>query len=260
MKVLTLDCGPASAERWGVGKNGRDESCVICDHSACLFILILEETRMRQRTDPKSVPSRMMQCLEWDSEWVMTANSTWKARTSVRERGRRKGGRGQGIEKSKERERKSRESQERDGKIEVLGRKVTEGREGREGLQMSQRHTTCSRNKPSPLSSAQTADSWATEVIVLCFASVFGVAYCNWSNLHAVESEPGALAEDVGILLGLWIWFCFTRPLLAAVWGRCCSGQPWTQKTRKGQEAASGVQASAGPWPMVTSIIPEDSC
>ena len=77
----------------------------------------------------------------------------------VKERGRRKGGRGQGIEKSKERERKSRESQERDGKIEVLGRKVTEGREGREGLQMSQRHTTCSRNKPSPLSSAQTADS-----------------------------------------------------------------------------------------------------
>lgn len=118
--------------------------------------------------------------------------------------------------------------------------------------------TTCSRNKPSPLSSAQTTDSWATEVIVLCFTSVFGVAYFNWSNLHGVESEPGALAEDVGILLGLWIWFCFTRPLLAAVWGRCCSGQHRTQKTRKGQEATSGMEASAGSWPMVTSIIPED--
>ena len=51
-------------------------SYVICDHYACLFIVILEETRMRQRTDPKSVQSPMVQCLEWDSEWVMTANST----------------------------------------------------------------------------------------------------------------------------------------------------------------------------------------
>jgi len=42
--------------------------------------------------------------------------------------------------KKAKRERESRESQERDGKIEVLGRKVTEGREEREGLQMSQRH------------------------------------------------------------------------------------------------------------------------
>ena len=81
-------------------------SYVIWDHSACLFILILEETWRKQRTDPKSVPSPMVHCLEWDSKWVMTVNPTCKARTRVgRERGRRKSGRGQGTEKSKEKER-----------------------------------------------------------------------------------------------------------------------------------------------------------
>lgn len=42
-----------------------------------------------------------------------------------------------GLKKAK-RKRESTESQEREGKIEVLGRKVTEGREEREALQMSQ--------------------------------------------------------------------------------------------------------------------------
>ena len=104
MKVLTFHWGAANSERRGLGKNGRDgekhRSYVIFDHSACLFIMILKETWMRQRADLKSLLSPMVHCLEWDSEWVMTADIIWEARTRVDiQRGRKEKMEGVGDKK-----------------------------------------------------------------------------------------------------------------------------------------------------------------
>lgn len=74
-----------------------------------------------------------------------------------RERGRRKVGRAQGIEKSKERENLERVRKEKVKLRYWEGRSLREVR--REKPFQCPSDTTCSRNKPSPLSSAQTVDS-----------------------------------------------------------------------------------------------------
>lgn len=124
--------------------------------------------------------SRMGQWVGDDSEFHMKS----KDKRGQRKR-KEKSWEGSGDWK-KQRERESRVRKEKVKLRYWEGRSLREAR--REKPFKCPSDTTCSRNKLSPLSSAQTVDSGAKEVIVLCYASVFGGAYCNWSNVHGVES------------------------------------------------------------------------